>query len=148
MAQRITDIRAALPSDLKRGGNMAVAEVKVEGLPSTVAAHSGIKTPTPAQQAKGIVGDSGGVFETFSVPNKSGQLVPRAGDSEAKILGSLAQQLGSNTKAAGTITIFTERAACASCLGVVEQFKAKYPGIQVNVLDNNGVLLRPRPVSP
>ena len=50
---------------------------------------------------------------------------------------------GSNTKATGTVTIFTERAACASCLGVIEQFKAKYPSIQVNVLDNNGVLLRP-----
>ncbi|MBD9380756.1 hypothetical protein DXK93_02325 [Achromobacter sp. K91] len=42
-----------------------------------------------------------------------------------------------------TVTIFTERAACSSCLGVAEQFKAKYPNIQVNILDNNGVVMRP-----
>ncbi|WP_226967898.1 MULTISPECIES: deaminase domain-containing protein [Yersinia] len=39
--------------------------------------------------------------------------------------------------------MFTERPACGSCLGVVDQFQKKYPSIQVNVLDNNGVLLRP-----
>ncbi|WP_373559951.1 deaminase domain-containing protein [Achromobacter xylosoxidans] len=37
--------------------------------------------------------------------------------------------------------MFTERAACSSCLGVAEQLKAKYPNIQVNMLDNNGVVM-------
>ncbi|WP_409335194.1 deaminase domain-containing protein [Cedecea neteri] len=42
------------------------------------------------------------------------------------------------------VTNFTERPAYGSCLGVVDQFQKRYPGIQVNVSDNNGVLLTPR----
>ncbi|KAA3667179.1 hypothetical protein FEV48_13390 [Pectobacterium carotovorum subsp. carotovorum] len=38
---------------------------------------------------------------------------------------------------------FTEQPACESCLGVIEQFQKKYPGIKVDVLDNNGVRLTP-----
>ena len=143
MAQKISDIRATLPSKLKGEGNMAVADVSIDGLPSQMAAHSRISNPTAAQQAQGIVGDGAGIFQTQSVPNKSGMLIPRAGDSEAKIFDGLAQKLGENTAAKGSVTIFTERAACSSCLGVAEQFKAKYPNIQVNILDNNGVVMRP-----
>ncbi|KAF0863509.1 hypothetical protein PLD_22910 [Pseudomonas sp. LD120] len=108
-----------------------------------MAAHSRINNPTPAQQAQGIVGEGSGLFQTQSVPNKSGVLIPRAGDSEAKILDGLAQKLGNNFNAKGTVTIFTERPACSSCLGVVEQFKVKYPNIRIDVLDNNGVVMRP-----
>ncbi|WP_111465172.1 deaminase domain-containing protein [Pseudomonas sp. URMO17WK12:I2] len=122
---------------------MAVADVKIEGVSSQMAAHSRINNPTSAQQAQGIVGEGKGIFQTQSVPNKSGVLIPRAGDSEAKILDILAQKLGNNTAAKGTVTIFTERPACSSCLDVVVQFKAKYPNIQVNILDNKGVVMRP-----
>ncbi|PZW38963.1 filamentous hemagglutinin, partial [Pseudomonas sp. URMO17WK12:I2] len=128
---------------LKGDGNMAVADVKIEGVSSQMAAHSRINNPTSAQQAQGIVGEGKGIFQTQSVPNKSGVLIPRAGDSEAKILDILAQKLGNNTAAKGTVTIFTERPACSSCLDVVVQFKAKYPNIQVNILDNKGVVMRP-----
>ena len=147
LARRVTDIRSTLSSDLKRGGNVAVADVQVDGLPSTIAAHSGIASPNSAQKASGLVGDAAGVFDTFAIPNQSGVLISRAGDSEAKILGNLAQQLGENNRATGSINIFTERAACASCMGVVEQFMARYPGIRVNVFDEKGVLLRPRPAT-
>ncbi|WP_198291656.1 deaminase domain-containing protein [Pseudomonas asplenii] len=142
MKQSITAMRSTLTSDLKRGGNMAVADVAIEGLPSVVAAHSGISTPTAAQAAMGIVGRDS-VFETFEVANKAGVLTARAGDSEANILSSLARQLGDRTDARGTVMILTERAACASCLGVASQFKSKYPGVMVYFMDNNGVILRP-----
>ncbi|WP_411909732.1 deaminase domain-containing protein [Pectobacterium versatile] len=36
-----------------------------------------------------------------------------------------------------------QKPACESCLGVIEQFQKKYPGIKVDVLDNNGVRLIP-----
>ncbi|WFC60666.1 hypothetical protein EWH21_02715 [Pseudomonas sp. REST10] len=36
----------------------------------------------------------------------------------------------------------------ASCLNVAEQFKAKYPNITVNILDNQGVMLRPPRKTP
>ncbi|TKY80360.1 hypothetical protein EDI29_21530 [Pectobacterium polonicum] len=41
-------------------------------------------------------------------------------------------------------TAFTEKPVCDSFLGVIEQFQKKYPGIKVDVLDNNGVRLTPR----
>ncbi|WP_422394137.1 deaminase domain-containing protein [Pseudomonas poae] len=47
--------------------------------------------------------------------------------------------MGRNTSARGIVNILTEKAACASCLNVAEQFKAKHPNITVNILDNQGV---------
>ncbi|CNB79066.1 Uncharacterised protein [Yersinia frederiksenii] len=91
-----------------------------------------------------MVGKGSQNFEHKTLPNKEGVLIPRNTDSEYKILDNLADQLGNDTSAKGSVTIFTERPACGSCLGVVDQFQQKYPGIQVNVLDNNGVLLTPR----
>ncbi|QUY51139.1 hypothetical protein JK621_19960 [Serratia plymuthica] len=70
-------------------------------------------------------------------------MIARNTDSEYKILDNLADKLGKNVAAKGSVTIFTERPACESCLGVIEQFQHKYPGIKVDVLDNNGIVLRP-----
>ncbi|WP_425287696.1 deaminase domain-containing protein [Pseudomonas indica] len=47
----------------------------------------------------------------------------RVGDSEPKILDNLARKLGNNTAAKGSVTIFTERAACSSCLGSLSNLK-------------------------
>lgn len=111
MKQQVSDIRASLPSALKREGNVAVANINVDGLPSQLSAHSRIDTPTPSQAAQGIVGESSGIFTTQTLPNKAGAMIPRATDSEAKILDSIAKQLGNNTTATGTVNISTERPA-------------------------------------
>ncbi|WP_447874671.1 hemagglutinin repeat-containing protein [Serratia fonticola] len=137
--QLVTDVRAGLSSSPKRSGNVAVAEVDIPGMPKQMAAHSGVDNA-----GKGLVGTGSQNFEHKTLPNKEGALIPRNTDSEYKILDNLADQLGNNTSAKGSVTIFTERPACGSCLGVVDQFQKRYPGIQVNVLDNNGVLLTPR----
>ena len=71
-----------------------------------------------------------------------GDLIDRRVDSEYKILSNLADQLGSNRQAKGQVTIFTERPACLSCLGVVDQFTKRYPNIKVNVFDNNGKAIK------
>ncbi|WP_207283216.1 hypothetical protein [Pseudomonas sp. FW300-N2F2] len=44
--------------------------------------------------------------------------------------------------------MLTEKAVCTSYLNVAEQFKAKYPNITVNILDNQGVMLRPPRKTP
>lgn len=108
-------------------------------MPVQMAAHSSFN-----EAGKGLVGKGSQNFQSQTLPNKEGALIPRNTDSEYKILDNLADQLGNNTSARGTVTIFTERSACGSCSGVVDQFQQKYPGIRVNVLDNNGVLLTPR----
>ena len=81
-------------------------------------------------------------FESLKLPNKKGDLIDRRVDSEYKILSNLADQLGSNRQAKGQVTIFTERPACLSCLGVVDQFTKRYPNIKVNVFDNNGKAIK------
>ncbi|ATM87407.1 MULTISPECIES: deaminase domain-containing protein [Yersinia] len=108
-------------------------------MPKQMAAHSGVNNA-----GKGLVGEGNQNFKYQTLQSKDGKPIDRNTDSEYKILDNLADQLGSNISAKGTVTIFTERPACGSCLGVVDQFQKKYPGIQVNVLDNNGVLLTPR----
>ncbi|NIG76579.1 hypothetical protein F3J34_23720 [Klebsiella sp. Ap-873] len=135
----VTDVRAGLSSSPKRSANVAVAEVDIPSMPKQMAAHSGVDNA-----GKGLVGTGSQNFEHKTLPNKEYALIPRNTDSEYKILDNLADQLGNNTSAKGSVTIFIERSACGSCLDVVDQFQKRYPGIQVNVLDNNGVLLTPR----
>lgn len=135
---RVTELRAGLLSDPKRSGNVAVASINVEGMPKEMAAHSSVNTA-----GKGLVGKGGNNFKYSELPNKAGELIARNTDSEYKILDNLADKLGKNVAAKGSVTIFTERPACGSCLGVIEQFQHKYPGIKVDVLDNNGIMLRP-----
>ncbi|MDN0117883.1 deaminase domain-containing protein [Yersinia frederiksenii] len=136
--QLVTDVRAGLSSSPKRSGNVAVAEVDIPGMPKQIAAHSSVDSA-----GKGLVDKGSQNFEFQTLVNSAGVQIKRNTDSEYKILDNLADQLGNNTSVKGTVTIFTERPACGSCLGVVEQFQQKYPGIKINVLDNNGILLRP-----
>lgn len=53
----------------------------------------------------------------------------RAFDSEVKILEEIAKDLPQN--ASGTISLFTERAACSSCQGVIQQFEKMFPNVKV-----------------
>lgn len=136
--KQITELRAGLSSDPKRSGNVAVAHINIPGMPQTLSAHSGVNVP-----GKGLVGRGSENFKYQEIPNNKGIPIARNTDSEYKILDNLSDKLGSNVSTKGAVTIFTERPACGSCLGVVEQFQQKYPGIKVDILDNNGVMLRP-----
>ncbi|MEU1723335.1 DNRLRE domain-containing protein [Nonomuraea sp. NPDC005692] len=52
-------------------------------------------------------------------------------DSEWKILEKLAKSLKPTSK--GTLTIYSERAICSECTGVLAQFIKRFPDIRVNV---------------
>ncbi|UEM39547.1 DUF637 domain-containing protein [Pectobacterium aquaticum] len=136
--QQVTDLRAGLPSDPKRSGNVAVADINIPGIPKTLAAHSGVNV-----SGNGLVGKGSESFKYQEIPNNKGFIIARNTDSEYKILDNISDKLAGNISAKGTVTIFTERPACGSCLGVVEQFQQRYPGIEVKILDNNGITLRP-----
>ncbi|MFW2576613.1 DUF637 domain-containing protein [Serratia nevei] len=135
---QVTELRAGLPSDWKRGGNVAVANIDISGMPKTLAGHNLINV-----EGKGFVGKGKENFKYETLLTDDGRPVPRRIDSEYKILDNLADKLGSNYSAKGSVTIFTEKPACDSCLGVVKQFESRYPGVKINVLDNNGVRLIP-----
>lgn len=141
--KQVIDLRAGLPSAPKRSGNVAVAQIDIQGMPKQMAAHSGVSMSGKGLVGKGLVGKGSENFKYSELPNKKGELIPRNTDSEYKILDNLADKLDNTTSAKGTVTIFTERPACGSCLGVIEQFQQKYPGVKVDVLDNNGLILRP-----
>ncbi|SUJ05757.1 DUF637 domain-containing protein [Serratia marcescens] len=136
--QQVLDARAPFAEKIRKKGNAAVAQIDVPGMPKTLAAHSRI-----AKAEKSFIGDGNQNFKYETIKSSDGILISRNTDSEYKILDNLADKLGNNVSAEGRITIFTERAACDSCLGVVEQFQKKYPGIKVEVLDNNDVMLIP-----
>ncbi|HGE8304404.1 TPA: deaminase domain-containing protein, partial [Serratia marcescens] len=136
--QQVLDARAPFSQKIRKGGNAAVAQIDIPGMPKTLAAHSGID-----KAEKGFIGEGNGNFKFKIIDNAKDIPIARNTDSEYKILDNLADKLGSNVSAKGKVTIFTERAACESCLGVVDQFQKKYPGIKVEVLDNNNVMLIP-----
>jgi len=67
--------------------------------------------------------------------------------AEYRILDNIADRLGNNTSATGRVDLFIELPPCtASCggpNGVIQQFRNRYPNIEVNVQHNNGVRVRP-----
>ncbi|MEU9314371.1 deaminase domain-containing protein [Streptomyces sp. NPDC048295] len=52
-------------------------------------------------------------------------------DSETHIFESLAQRLTPDAK--GAIDLYSERPVCASCSGLIDQFKQAFPGIHINI---------------
>ena len=59
----------------------------------------------------------------------------RNADAEYKLFERIAYNLNYNANASGSITIWTERAACPSCLQVKTQFEQMFPNIIVNIVD-------------
>jgi hypothetical protein len=57
----------------------------------------------------------------------------RAFDSEVKIFEHLANTFQHNPNVRGSITLYSERAICPSCVGVMNQFMEMYPNITINV---------------
>jgi hypothetical protein len=101
--------------------NVAFAEAFIDGKSTLLGTVSGsevrpgmVKLPDKTQFR---VIDSG--FQT------------RAEDTERKLLEHLADRLPPN--ATGTIRLYTERSACRSCAGVIQQFEKRFPGIKVIV---------------
>lgn len=52
-------------------------------------------------------------------------------DAENQILEHYADNLGPSSR--GTINLYSELEVCPSCSSVIEQFRDKFPGIELNV---------------
>lgn len=81
-------------------------------------------------------------FTAFKVANE-GQTDKylRVVCTEYKILSEIDKQIGSNVLVNGKIVLFTEKECCESCSDVIEQFIAKHPNVQIEIIHNNGQLL-------
>lgn len=101
--------------------NVATANYNIGGNTGTLNAVSG-EAPRGGQFVE-VVGER--IFVTEAT---------RAFDTEVKILESLATRFASNPSVKGTITLFTERPPCPSCLGVIQQFEAMFANIDIKIL--------------
>lgn len=74
-------------------------------------------------------------FEYVDVVTKDGTIrTDTFYDSEAKIFEYLADRY--DTVPFKEVTVFSQRGMCPSCKGVMEQFKAAYPEVKINVISN------------
>ncbi len=114
---RINQIRQEFSVGSKR--NIAFAEYEVNGKKGELIGVSG------NAERVGTVGvPENRIFDTITTGNN-----PRTLDSEVKILESLASKL--SQQASGKVYLFSELPFCISCAGVIEQFKKRFPNIDV-----------------
>ncbi len=148
--------RAKLPRDfqghnLHTTGNMASTKIAIEGYPEQTAVAYKPNDPNLPIDYKSMglldIHEPDVHYHTMSLrgekkPHQTqGTLYPRAFDSEATIVRNLAVMLKDNPNATGVVNIFSERAACDSCLAVMGQFAQDHPNIRFNIMSNNDVVL-------
>ncbi len=144
--KRIWYYRKKLPEPFYRRNNFAWAQADIEGLDKKeYFAHSGIQSfeGLSSRAAKRIKDISfspekgKGRFETLFVDylgNIGGpNAMPRWFDTEYKILEDIASRLP-DASVKGTIRLYTNLEACPSCRGVMRQFLAAYPNVEMLVL--------------
>ncbi|WP_052344264.1 pre-toxin TG domain-containing protein [Bacillus ndiopicus] len=114
---RINQIRQELSVGSKR--NIAFAEYEINGKKGELIGVSG-----NAERAGTVGVPEKRIFDTITTGNN-----PRTLDSEVKILENLASNL--SQQASGKVYLFSELPFCISCSGVIEQFKKRFPNIDV-----------------
>ncbi|MEV4081146.1 deaminase domain-containing protein [Nonomuraea fuscirosea] len=115
-------------SNVRPSRNVAGAEVSIDGkAPYRLGSVSG----GPRNGTVPPVGSPGNPQRY--IPTASGNNI-RIADTEVKILNYIANQLGqSSASIRGTINLRSEFDVCVSCQSVINQFKAEFPNITVNV---------------
>ncbi|MFC9966054.1 deaminase domain-containing protein [Nocardia ignorata] len=121
-AQDLRDRLAENGETVGKKKNVAVARGEIDGEEINLDAVSGQSSPSGTVEAP--------ANPTLRPVSEDGT-TDRPYDSEFKILDNLAQQLSPDAK--GTINLYTERAPCDACQSVIDQFKQRYPGVEVNV---------------
>ena len=113
--------RTAKPGErVGDGKNVAFAQFKISGQEETLVAVSGeTNLPGLAPVPKGRV------FNTFVINGD------RANDAEVKLLEKLALRLKSEST--GIIKIYSERPFCKSCQNVIDQFRRRFPKVELIV---------------
>ena len=108
-------------------GNIAVIEVDLaNGISFGTGATSRARSPTPKPKSK----SEGGQFEPI-IDSYSKRIMDT--DAEYKALSAIADTLDllDEDKLTGKLYLYTERKPCESCIYVLQQFKDKYPKIEI-----------------
>jgi The BURPS668_1122 family of deaminases len=90
------------------------------------------------------------VFSTTEAPNAKGRQIARDADAEYLVLENLAAKLGAPNGQTGSVHLVVDRTPCASCSNVFNQWKVRYPNVDLNVFLRTGAgqLERFDPVKP
>lgn len=135
----ITEKRDNFTNKYKRSGNIAGAYIDGD-TDNLVYAHSRLN-----ETRKGYKGDSTVVllkenrrFKYTDVLKNNGVIrTDTFEDTEAKLFEYFADVY--ENKPFKSITMLSERGMCDSCKGVMEQFKNRYPDVEINVVSNKHV---------
>lgn len=111
--------------------NVAYAEVHLIDkmlLCGGATSKGGKKSPIPQPQPKSL----GGQFEP-ALDSRTRRIMDT--DAEYKVLSALAETLENayDLKVQGTLYLYTELQPCESCQSVINQFKAKFPNISIEL---------------
>ncbi|KAF6625090.1 hypothetical protein H6F38_27415, partial [Paenibacillus sp. EKM208P] len=146
---RVAELKGRLSNSAlnKSGSNFGYMEVDIPNIKSEFYAHSQVNGPAPPHQPN--MNYDGFSFQpkkdtirypAKDAPNSKGEMIPREGDTEYKIINDLANKLGpANSNIKGKIKLFTENDTCISCNDIIYSFSKDYPGITVEIVHNNGV---------
>ena len=135
LISKAKNFRGSFIKQLATEGNVAVAQVNISGLKTDWFAHSQIDALGDMKPPNAVSNISLKPGSPVFTASEIGGFM-RDVDTEYKILSDIANSLGNNTSATGTIKLLTERPMCNSCANVVTQFTAKYKNIVIEVVDN------------
>jgi WXG100 family type VII secretion target len=142
---RLENLRAT--HGIKSRQNIADATVDIAGTPKPVkdyyAAHAGPTNPSKIPGGAPKVDPGNEIFTPGSAATASGNVVPRANDSEVKLFTQLARDMGakpgdlangaSYPNVTGTIRLSSELVPCGSCSDVITQFKQLFPNVNIDI---------------
>ncbi|WP_245617794.1 deaminase domain-containing protein [Carnobacterium gallinarum] len=122
-------LREQMPNKrLRADGNVAIADVQIDGLKNEYVAHSGIHSDS----SKGYdLADFSVTKDKKALTSYVDDRFPRFNDTEAKILEDIASKIDFNTK--GVIDLYTELPTCQSCTNLILEFRYKYPKVTLNI---------------
>ncbi len=135
LISKAKNFRGSFIKQLATEGNVAVAQVNISGLKTDWFAHSQIDALGDMKPPNAVSNISLKPGSPVFTASEIGGFM-RDVDTEYKILSDIANSLGNNTSATGTIKLLTERPMCNSCANVVTQFTSKYKNIVIEVVDN------------
>lgn len=135
LSDKVKKARELLTGKYATKGNMAYAEVHIDGIEKNdFYGHSKIYDVSKVPGAEDFSPQpSNPIFKATDELNSQGVAFPRDVDSEYKIINHIANRLGDNYSASGTIRLFTERDTCNSCNRIIKEFKEKYSNITIEV---------------
>lgn len=109
--------------------------------------HRRIGDQSNVRGGNNFVGDGSNNFTYNNSTGAAGNVTAGNAHAGYRILDNIADRLGNNTSATDRVDLFIELPPCSvSCGGpggVIQQFRNRYPNIEVNVQHNKSIRVRP-----